>query len=135
MKQFRHILSLFFALLVLFSSSSFIIGLHLCDGDVQNMALFTKADECEKDEKLPPCHRHEAVPCCQDETIIHDAQGFRGNIAQISIAKAPVIDIVQPPVLIAEVIPSATILKVSYYNYDPPLRSSDLTVDFQVFLI
>jgi len=111
------------------------IGIHLCSGQVQNMALFTKAEGCEKEKKLPPCHRHESVPCCQDETVVHDAQGFKGDITQIIIAAALAIDIVQPAVLLAEVIPSALISHRQYYNYDPPLRSSDLTVSHQVFII
>jgi len=135
MKRYSSILSGAFAFLVLFSSSSFMIGIHLCSGQVQNMALFTKAEGCEKEKKLPPCHRHESVPCCQDETVVHDAQGFKGDITQIIIAAALAIDIVQPAVLLAEVIPSALISHRQYYNYDPPLRSSDLTVSHQVFII
>lgn len=135
MKQYRSILSYAIAFLVLFSSSSFIIGIHLCSGEIQNMALFSKAAGCEKERKLPPCHRHESAPCCQDETVVHEAQGFKVDVTKISIAAFPVVDVVQQAVLLAEVIPSAIISHTQYYNYDPPLRSSDLTVSHQVFLI
>lgn len=136
MKLYRSILSVSFAFLVLFSSSSFMIGIHVCGGKIQNMALFTKAEGCENKKQLPPCHRHEKQPCCQDETILHDAQDFNGNILHINTTSLlPVGDISQPPVLIAEVIPSSIISKTRYTNYDPPLRSHDLTIALQVFLI
>ena len=134
MKLYRPILSLSFAFLVLFSSSSFVIGIHFCGGEVQNMALFSKAEGCEKEQQLPPCHRHELPPCCQDETILHDAQGFNSDQAQIGVSPlAPAFDAVQPPVLLAEVTPA--ISPALHYNYDPPIQRPDLTVTLQVFLI
>lgn len=135
MKQYRSILSSAFAILVLFSSTSFVVGLHLCGGQIQNIALFTKAEGCEMEKKMPPCHRQESKPCCQDETIVHDAQDFKSNINQISIAALPVVDRIQPAVLIAEVIPSSIVSIKHYADYDPPIRPTDVTVDFQVFLI
>lgn len=134
MKQHRSILSFAFAILVLFSSSSFMVGLHLCSGEIQNIAWFTKAEGCEMEKKMPPCHKHESKPCCEDETIVHDAQDFKGSINQISIV-APIADMAQPAVLIAEIIPSSVISTKHYAYHDPPLRATDITVDLQVFLI
>ncbi len=111
------------------------VGFHLCGGQIQNIALFTKAEGCEMEKQMPPCHRHESKPCCQDETIVHDAQDFKGNLSKISIAAPSVFDMVQPAVLIAEVIPSSIISFKNYAYYDPPLRPTDITVDFQIFLI
>ena len=135
MKTFRSILSVAFAFLVLFSSTSFMVGIHICSGDVKDVALFTKAEACKNEKKIPPCHRQLSKPCCEDEAIVHDAQGFKGDLAQVIIAATPVVDIAQPSVLLAEVIPSAPLSRTLYYNYDPPLRSCDLTVTLQVFLI
>jgi hypothetical protein len=135
MRQHRSILSSVFAILVLFSSSSFMVGIHLCSGHIQNIALFTKAEGCGMEKKMPPCHKHESKPCCEDETIVHDAQDFKGNVSQVSIAAPPVLDVVQPSVLISEVIPSSIATIKHYSNYDPPFRPTDLTVDLQVFLI
>ena len=135
MKIFRFVGSISFALLVLFSGSDLMVGIHLCSGQIQNIALFKKADGCKNERKLPPCHRQESVPCCQDETIVHDAQDFKSDITQITIAPAPIIDVAQPSVIISEVIPSLSVSLPLYYNYDPPIRSSDLTVAHHVFLI
>ncbi|MEO7989299.1 MAG: hypothetical protein ABI663_07140 [Chryseolinea sp.] len=135
MKQYRSILSSAFAILVLFSSSSFMVGIHLCSGHIQDIAVFSQAEKCAMEKQMPPCHRHETKSCCEDQTIIHDAQDFKGNISQISIAAPPVFDIVQPAVLISEVIPSSVVSVRYFADYDPPLPPTDITVDLQVFLI
>ena len=135
MKQARSILSAAFAVLVLISSSSFMVGLHLCGGQVQNVALFTKADGCEMEKKMPPCHKPQSKPCCEDETIAHKGEDFKISLTEISISTGPVLDMELPAVMISEVIPSAPVSRTRYRNYDPPLRAADLTVSFQVFLI
>ena len=135
MKALRSISVVVLALLVLVSSTSFMIGMHFCMGEVQNIALFTKADGCEKEQSLPPCHRHEKAPCCEDETVINKGDDFKASIAQYHVVVPAPLDIEQPPVLISEVSPSAPLSRTHYYNYDPPLRSWDLTVQHHVFLI
>ncbi|MBA4058250.1 MAG: hypothetical protein C0490_26270 [Marivirga sp.] len=135
MKLFRTISIIAFCLLVVFSSSSFMIGIHICSGNIQDVALFTKAQSCANEKKMPPCHKQESKPCCEDESVIHEGQDVKSDISKLQLAPVPVVDIDKPLVLIAEVIPSASLAKTKYYNYDPPLRSTDLTVSFQVFLI
>lgn len=133
MKTIRTIAAIVLALLVLVSSTSFMIGMHFCMGEVKNIALFSKADGCEKEKSLPPCHRHVKAPCCEDETVVHQGNDFKASIEHIQmIAPSP---IEQPLVLISEIIPSAPVSRTQYYNYDPPLRSCDLTVEQKVFLI
>ena len=135
MKIFRPIVSIAFAILVLFSGSDLMVGIHLCSGQIKSIALFKKAEGCEKEKKLPPCHRQESIPCCQDETIVHNAQDFKGSETQIIIAPVTLIDVIQPSVLLSEIIPSLNIPLPQYYNYDPPLRPYDITIALHVFLI
>jgi hypothetical protein len=135
MKAFRTISALLLALLVLVSSTNFMIGMHICMGDVQNIALFTKAEGCEMEQKLPPCHRHLKAPCCEDETVLHEADDIKADIAHIHIDGPSPIEATQSLIFISEIIPSARLSRIQYYNYDPPLRSWDLTVEHQVFLI
>jgi hypothetical protein len=123
------------AFLVLVSSTTFMIGMHFCMGEVQNIAVFSKAAGCEKEQNLPPCHRHMKAPCCEDETVVHKADELKAAVVHLHIVIPAPVDIEQPLVLIAEIIPSAPVSRVQYYNYDPPLRSSDITVEQQVFLI
>ena len=135
MKSLRSIASLFLAILVFFSSTSFMVGMHVCGGKIENMALFTKAAGCEMEKKMPPCHKHASKPCCQDEKIVHDAQDFKNDVNQTNSDSQNVGNIVKSPVLIAEVIPTTLLSKFKYLNYDTPLRAEDLTVSHQVFLI
>lgn len=135
MKVIRSISAVLLALLVLVSSTSFMVGFHICMGEVQNVALFTQADGCEKEKSLPPCHRHLKAPCCADETYVHDGDDFKASIELYNVVAPAPVDIEQPMVLISEVIPASPISHIQYYNYDPPLRSWDLTVEHQVFLI
>jgi hypothetical protein len=135
MKALRSISAVVLSILVLVSSTSFMVGMHFCMGEVRNIAFLSKADGCEKEKNLPPCHRHTNAPCCEDETVIHDGDDLKSSIAQIQILPPASIDIEVPLLLIAEVIPSAPLSRIQYYNYDPPLRSWDLTVEHQAFLI
>jgi hypothetical protein len=136
MKHYRSILSIAFALLVLFSSSSFMVGIHLCSGRVQDVALFTPAKDCGMEKKLmPPCHRHESKPCCENKAIVHEADDFNTSVTSVALSPLPVLDVELPHVLLAEVIPSLQLTPEQFYNYDPPLRPSDITVSLQVFLI
>lgn len=135
MSLLRPTISMIFAFLVIFSSSNFMVGLHICAGQIQNIALFGKADGCEKEKKLPACHRHESMPCCQDETIIHDADDFQANPVQLDFTSHATFEVIEPAVILSEVISSTAVSSPRYYNYDPPLRTCDLTVAFQSFLI
>lgn len=130
----KAISSVFLAFLTLASSTSFMVGMHICSGETKNVALFTKAEACEKEKSLPPCHRHETPDCCQDETVLHEGDDVRYASTQLQIP-APGSVIEQPLVLITEVIPSISVERPRYFNYDPPLRACDLTVEHRVFLI
>ena len=44
MKPIRFISAVLLAIVVLVSSTSFMVGMHICMGEVQNIALFGKAD-------------------------------------------------------------------------------------------
>jgi hypothetical protein len=135
MKIVRSISALAFSLLVFISSSSFIVGIHRCGGHVQNMALLTQAEKCEMEKQIPPCHHHVQKPCCEDETVVHEGQGFKHTLSEYPVGHTPAVDIEQPSVLIAEIIPAAPEARTFFYAYDPPLRSTDRTVSLRVFLI
>jgi hypothetical protein len=135
MKAIRSISAAILAIMVLVSSTSFMVGMHICMGEVQNVALFGKADSCQKEKALPACHKHMKPACCEDEVVYHEASDLKASVQHIHIDAPIPVDIIQALVLIAEIIPVAEISRTQYYNYDPPLRSCDLTVEHQVFLI
>ncbi|MEO7694810.1 MAG: hypothetical protein ABIS36_12695 [Chryseolinea sp.] len=134
MKTYRSILFLAFAILVLFSSSNLIVGIHFCAGKVQNVAIFSKADGCDREKKLPPCHRHETPPCCRDVVIVHEGQDFKNVIAEIKFYFPLIACIASHPVVISKSVFNQT-EKEGYTYYDPPGRTLDLTVMHKVFLI
>jgi len=134
MKAVRTISTVLMAILLLVSSTSFMVGVHVCMGEVQTIAIFSKADGCAMEKNLPPCHRHMTPPCCDDETVVHEADDFKVTATHQQVAPLTTDN---PPslVLISEVIPSSPFSTPEYVNYDPPIRSCDLTVEHQVFLI
>lgn len=133
MRSLRKISSIAFVFLVLFASTNFMVGIHLCGGEIQSVAFFGNAEGCEQEQNTPPCHRVMAMGCCENETIIHQAEAFKGDVTQISLPVPTSVDVAQPPVLIADVLPANA--GTRYYRYDPPLRTHDITVALHVFLI
>ncbi len=133
MTKVRSILSFALAALVLISSTNFIVGMHFCRGKIKNLALFSKADGCDNEKQLPPCHRHETPSCCQDEIVIHEGQDFKNSITEFNFF-SPLITCLAPPVLISELLNNQS-EKGGYTYYDPPIRTLDLNVIHEVFLI
>src|SRR5687768_17674727 len=86
MKAIRTISTLLMATLLLVSSTSFMVGMHVCMGEVQSIAIFSKADGCAMEKNLPPCHRHMTAPCCDDETVIHEADDFKLTTAHQQVS-------------------------------------------------
>src|SRR5688500_17866890 len=129
MKAFRTISAILLALLVLVSSTSFIIGMHFCMDEVQNMALFSKADDCEKEKSLPPCHRHATAACCDDQIVYHEGINIKASSEHIQYVAHARVEVKLPVIIISEVINSAPFSHIKYYNYYPPQRSCDLTID------
>ncbi len=135
MKARKIISAITLCLLVLTSSSNFVIGMHLCGGHIQDVAFLGQAERCVSEKKMPPCHRQESKPCCEDQTIVHKGDDVKASINQVNFAPEVSIEIDLPSFVITEVIPSSPAAKLEYYNYDPPLPSTDLVVALQVFLI
>lgn len=135
MKAIRTITSTLLAALVLVSSTSFVVGMHLCMGEVQEIVLFAEADGCQKTQSLPPCHRQAVASCCQDATVIHDAEDFQAASADLQVISVFAVAMEQPHMLLAEVIPASTRSRAGFVPYDPPLPPADLTIEHRVFLI
>lgn len=135
MKGVRSISSILFAILVVISSTNFTIGMHFCMGKVENVALFGKAESCQKEKALSPCHKQMLPGCCEDEVVYHEGTDFKASIAHYQIVPPAPVDIERPVVFLSVIIPAAPVASIQYYKYDPPLRTCDLTVEHQVFLI
>src|SRR4051812_47483450 len=134
MKLSRSIVSLFLAALVLAASSSFYLATHSCGGRINKVAFLEKADGCGH-AQMPPCHRAMMKGCCEDEVIAHDAQDLKSE-AQLHVNPLHFsLDVISTPALVAEIVPSCSLSRTKFFNYDTPLRSSDRTLSHCVFLI
>jgi hypothetical protein len=135
-KAIRSISALVLALLVMLSSTSFMVGVHFCMGEVKSISFFTKAEQCPKQQSnLPLCHKHMQSNCCQDKSVLHEGDDFKNNMQSLTFDSPVIAVVLVHTVLISEIIPSSKAALSFYPAYDPPLPSDDLTVDLQVFLI
>lgn len=135
MKAIRAISAVLLAFLVLASSTSFVVGLHVCMGKVQNVALFAKADGCAMEKQLPPCHRHTQKPCCDDETLIHEGAELKTSFETLAFGTPWAFIANTPLVVLSNIIPVEDRATTCIDFYDPPLPSSDRTVILHTFLI
>ncbi len=133
MKMFRSIVSVVLILLVLISGTSFMVGVHHCNGRVHDVSLLSDADECPMETKLPPCHKPKN-PCCTNERIIHEADDFNSSITP-SLEHAPLVAELAPPVVIASIIPDHATTFNTFDAYSPPDSPDDLNVVLSVFRI
>jgi len=132
MKLIHTIGSLFLALLVMVASSNFFIGMHVCGGEVNAIALLDDADGCGH-ANLPPCHQKMMKGCCTDQQIEHAAQELKQDVNSISFPVLAAVSVVHTPVVLSDLMPSA--IKPFTGEYHPPARAVDFTVLHEVFLI
>ncbi|WP_373056407.1 hypothetical protein [Zunongwangia sp. H14] len=124
------------ALLVLFSTSSFVVDQHFCGKFLVDSAVFSKAESC-------GVHFHEQSSsqkedlrdlCCNQKKIIVDGQ----DELQSSIAKHELFQqvfLVVSPSLWVHIFKEQTRQAVPFKNYSPPLLVYDIPTLNQVFLI
>jgi len=109
--------------------------MHFCCDQLQSIALFDKADGCQKEKDLPPCHSHETPACCQNSSIVHDGDDFSAAAPNINVSPSFVIVVTQAFVMLDDINALSAFTKPAYHNYDPPLPVRDVTVSLHTFLI
>ena len=62
MHRFRKISSLLLSMLVLLGSTSFTVNMHFCMEQMESIAFFKDAQECDMMTKIPPCTREDHQP-------------------------------------------------------------------------
>jgi hypothetical protein len=138
MNRFRPILSVMLASLVLIASIGVTVNLHLCGGQIQSIAVFTKAQPCMKEAK--PCHESKHASrmkgCCEEKSIV-----FKGKDTTAEVRTAT--EVVPSFNLFAVVLPvlysilptDRAAVTFGYAQYKPPLPPQDITVLVHSFLI
>ncbi|MBL7872406.1 MAG: hypothetical protein JNM78_12390 [Cyclobacteriaceae bacterium] len=137
MKLFRTILCSLLALLVLISSSSFMVNMHLCGGHVQSISVIEKATACAMElAKTPPCHKSMAKKksCCTEDHIIFEGKHFKLQ-DETSLQLLQSSWVVELPLISSLLVPVTSVTESHLTQYSPPLIDRDITVQVQSFLI
>ena len=134
---FRQIASFFLALLVLFSTLSFTVGMHYCGKTLVDYSLFDKVDTCGMETMQTPDNSDCSFvvdDCCKDENLIVEGQdslkvsfdilGFQQQVFVIAYTYSFL-------GLIADDIKNI----VPFRNYKPPLLVRDIHILDETFLI
>lgn len=139
MKLLRSIVSFMLALLVLVSSSSFMVNMHFCGGHVQNVSLIEDATPCPMEVQRPACHNKVAVKksgCCEDKHVAFEGKDFNAQVLDFSFLTGQSINWVATLPMIMEVIQINESLAFSSHSpYKPPIVERDIPVLVQSFLI
>lgn len=145
----RNLISIFLSSIILLGSMQLRVGMHLCGGELKDMALFGKAEACShgaadahEDENIPACHRHlfakkkKKDGCCNDLEVVIETlditsvvSGYQKIVEQSWVALP--IEWFQ----MEEVFKPAVLQRKKYLNYKPPLIFRDIPVLTQTFLI
>ena len=139
MKFLKSIVSSMLALLVLVSSSSFMVNMHFCGGHVQSVSLIEEAAPCPMEVQLPPCHKKMATKksgCCEDKHVAFEGKDFNAQVQDFSMFSLQAINWVATLPMIMEVIQFNEALTFSNHTpYKPPIVERDIPVLVQSFLI
>ena len=139
MKFLKSIVSSLLALLVLVSSSSFMVNMHFCGGHVQSVSMIEEAAPCPMEVQFPPCHKKMAVKksgCCEDKHVAFEGKDFNTQIQDFSLLTWQAINWVATLPIIMEVIQVNEALTFSNHTpYKPPIVERDILVLVQSFLI
>jgi hypothetical protein len=135
-KGLKTILTCLLAVLTLIGSTSFVVGVHFCNGQIKELSVFDEAKGCvhKQAERLPACHKHEVAGCCDDTTVVHEGCGFEEQAHQIVFHNNIEVEPATRAVLIAETVP-LTQNDTFYPALDDPLLKPDRPVLFRALLV
>lgn len=139
MKGLKPIVSSLLAMLVLVSSSSFMVNMHFCGGQMQSVSLIEEATPCPMEVQLPPCHKKMEIKksgCCEDKHITFEGKDFNAKVQDFSLLNWQAINWVSSLPVIMEVIQIDEVLAfANHIPYKPPIVERDIPVLKQSFLI
>lgn len=135
MKFIKTICSSVLALLVLVSSSSFTVNMHVCGGHVQSVSVIEKASVCALEVYIPACHKSIAKKtCCKEAQLTFEGKSFKAQ-ESVSLQLQQAFWIVELPLITTLSLPINLTTGYEFIQYHPPLIDRDITVQVQSFLI
>lgn len=142
MHRFRKISALFLPLLVLFGSTSFTINMHLCMAQIESIAFFKNAPDCDMRAKGPACamgdHQQEGdhedtKGCCEDLTHLIEGQDEFKEVGAVSLPKIQFVAVLYAVVF--NYFALSDVRNHTFKEYSPPIIERDIPVLVQSFLI
>lgn len=143
MQSVRKVSALILSMLVMLSSMSFTLNVHLCMGQIDNIALFKEAKACEMATQVTPCakeqhkegHNHQISKkgCCEDHSIFIERQDEITKTASVAMPDVAFVAVLY--VVVAYLSAQSSVDTDSYKAYSPPLIERDIPVLIQSFLI
>ncbi len=123
------------------SSIGHSVSLHLCGGEIENVALLGRAQACSANDSS--CDRdakgnHESIHqkgCCEDKTVVVDTDKILSKITE----KLDVANFLDASIPVVDRIHETNYYSTEEYThsstYKPPLIDRDITVLVRSFLI
>lgn len=135
MKPVSSIVSIALIILTLLTSVRCTLNFHLCAGEVQSVAFYVKASQCDN-SRCQSMHVMKTKGCCEDETFT-----FKGNDTNTEVKNfvqsVPSFIIITTDFTmlysLAGLDPAS--FASDYMFYQPPLVRRDITLLVQSFLI
>ncbi len=137
MKILRAIVSLLIAAVILVSTTSFTVSMHLCGGRVESIAILDKATPCAM-EQLPPCHQQmmKKTGCCEDHELKIEGKDLSSKVQEvIQLQHQQFSWVLDLPIIQKVILSTESVSTSSFTYYSPPLLDRDITVLKQSFLI
>ena len=141
MKLLKPILSLILGLLVLISSTSFTVNMHLCMGHVQAVSLIEPATPCIMElmamdlaKESKSCSSASKKGCCEEKSIVFDGTEYQYKASeQLTLLPVDFVTVSNPVVCTLD--HSFVAFNPPFELYKPPLIERDVPVLVQSFLI
>jgi hypothetical protein len=143
MKLFKRIILLTLTLLVLVSSTGISVGMHLCGGELEDLAFFGAKADCpmeQQKETLPPCHQvpgaGDLADCCDDHILVFEhSEASAATKAQLLAKTLDLKFVAAFKVVILQLFAPETERASTYALYTDPPLARDIPVLVQAFLL
>ncbi|MBB6613004.1 hypothetical protein H7F15_18330 [Pontibacter sp. Tf4] len=143
MKLLKRILLLTLTLLVLVSSTGISVGMHLCSGELEDLAFFGAKADCpmeQQKETLPPCHQvsstGDTADCCDDHKLFFEhSEASAATEAQLLAKTLDLKFVAAFKAVILQFFALEADLKPAYAFYKAPPLARDIPVLVQSFLL
>ena len=122
------------AFLTLFSTLSFTVEKHICNGSIADVAVFDELERCNMPEEnhVNDLQGFEKESCCKDE--IHYVQGSNAELKVSQKLQAKVFAVLFTYTHL-NLFESSIKDSHSFLNYNPPKVVKDIHVIYETFLI